>query len=102
MWVPYTIITILIILLFVLLKNKAQVIKIISAIFLSSGILIALTGIILIAIIKNNINFINTKALLDIIFRQFFITSFIFILSAVILYIVCIFLATNVRNKTSK
>ena len=102
MWVPYTIITILIILLFVLLKNKVQVIKIISAIFLSSGILIALTGIILRTIIKNNINFINTKALLDIIFRQFFIASFIFILSAVILYIVCIFLATNVRNKTSK
>lgn len=87
MYIVYLLIILLTIILFVLVKDKLSILKIVGIILMSSGILITLLAITIKILIKTTIYYINLNKVSNIILNNFLIISIIFILSGLFSYI---------------
>ena len=87
MYIIYLLIVTVLVLLFIIIKDKISILKIISIITMSSGILITILGYILKVLIKTSIYYINLSKATSIIVNNFLIISLIFIISGIISYI---------------
>lgn len=86
MYIIYLLILLSLILLFLLVKDKISILKIIGITLISSGILITLLAITLKILIKTTIYYINLSQVTNIILNNFIIISIIFILSGLFSY----------------
>ncbi len=86
MYIIYLLILLSLILLFLLVKDKISILKIIGITLISSGILITLLAITLKILIKTTIYYINLSQVTNIILNNFITISIIFILSGLFSY----------------
>ena len=86
MYIIYLLILLSLILLFLLVKDKISILKIIGITLISSGILITLLAITLKILIKITIYYINLSQVTNIILNNFITISIIFILSGLFSY----------------
>ena len=75
------------VLLFILVKDKISILKIIGITLISSGVLITLLAVAIKVLIKTTIYYINLSKATSIILSNFLIISTIFILSGLFSYI---------------
>ncbi len=87
MYIVYLLIILLMVLLFILVKDKISILKIIGITLISSGVLITLLAVAIKALIKTTIYYINLSKVTSIILSNFLIISTIFILSGLFSYI---------------
>ena len=92
-------ILICVIILFTLIKNKLLALKIASIVSLSSGILVLFVGYLSKIIIEANVNVINTNKIVNLILNKFLISSAIFLIISIIIYLIYVLLK---RKKASK
>lgn len=90
MYIVYLLILLFLILLFVLVEDKISILKIISIILISSGVLILVFGIAIKVFIKLTIYYINLSKVTNYILNNFLIISIILILLGVFSYIMYI------------
>ncbi len=86
MYIIYLLILLSLILLFLLVKDKISILKIIGITLISSGILITLLAITLKILIKTTIYYINLSQVTNIILNNFITISIIFILLGLFSY----------------
>ena len=87
MYIVYLLIILLMVLLFILVKDKISILKIIGITLISSGVLITLLAVAIKVLIKTTIYYINLSKATSIILSNFLIISTIFILSGLFSYI---------------
>ena len=87
MYIVYLLIILLMVLLFILVKDKISILKIIGITLISSGVLITLLAVAIKVLIKTTIYYINLSKVTSIILSNFLIISTIFILSGLFSYI---------------
>lgn len=87
MYIVYLLILLFLILLFVLVEDKILILKIISIILISSGVLILVFGITIKVLIKITIYYINLSKVTNYILNNFLIISIILILLGVFSYV---------------
>ena len=84
MIILFIIIFVIIVLLFVLEKNKINILRRLGDTFIISGSFIIVIGLIFKFIIKSNIYFINV---INVIFNQFLVISMVFYICGIISYL---------------
>lgn len=84
MIILFIIIFVIIVLLFVLEKNKINILRRLGDTFIISGSFIIVIGLIFKFIIKSNIYFINIS---NVIFNQFLVISMVFYICGIISYL---------------
>lgn len=87
MYIVYLLVILLMVLLFILVKDKISILKIIGITLISSGVLITLLAVAIKVLIKTTIYYINLSKATSIILSNFLIISTIFILSGLFSYI---------------
>lgn len=87
MYIVYLLIILLMVLLFILVKDKISILKIIGITLISSGVLITLLAVAIKVLIKTTIYYINLSKVTSIILSNFLIIGTIFILSGLFSYI---------------
>lgn len=87
MYIVYLLIILLMVLLFILVKDKISILKIIGITLISSGVLTTLLAVAIKVLIKTTIYYINLSKVTSIILSNFLIISIIFILSGLFSYI---------------
>ena len=87
MYIVYLLIILLMVLLFILVKDKISILKIIGIVLIYSGILIMLLAVAIKVVIKTTIYYINLSKVTSIILSDFLIISITFILSGLFSYI---------------
>ena len=83
----FIIIFVIIALLFVLEKNKINILRRLGDTFIISGSFIIVIGLIFKFIIKSNIYFINISNVINVIFNQFLVISMVFYICGIISYL---------------
>ena len=78
---------VIIVLLFVLEKNKINILRRLGDTFIISGSFIIVIGLIFKFIIKSNIYFINISNVINVIFNQFLVISMVFYICGIISYL---------------
>ena len=86
MYIVYLLIILLMVLLFILVKDKISILKIIGITLISSGVLTTLLAVTIKVLIKTTIYYINLSKVTSIVLSNFFIISTIFILSGLFSY----------------
>lgn len=87
MYIVYLLIILLMVLLFIIVKDKISILKIIGIVLIYSGILIMLLAVAIKLLIKTTIYYINLSKVTSIILSDFLIISITFILSGLFSYI---------------
>ncbi len=87
MYIVYLLIILLMVLLFIIVKDKISILKIIGIVLIYSGILIMLLAVAIKVLIKTTIYYINLSKVTSIILSDFLIISITFILSGLFSYI---------------
>lgn len=87
MYIVYLLIILLMVLLFIIVKDKISILKIIGIVLIYSGILIMLLAVAIKVVIKTTIYYINLSKVTSIILSDFLIISITFILSGLFSYI---------------
>ena len=87
MIILFIIIFVIIALLFVLEKNKINILRRLGDTFIISGSFIIVIGLIFKFIIKSNIYFINISNVINVIFNQFLVISMVFYICGIISYL---------------
>lgn len=87
MYIVYLLIILLMVLLFIIVKDKISILKIIGIVLIYSGILIMLLAVAIKVLIKTAIYYINLSKVTSIILSDFLIISITFILSGLFSYI---------------
>lgn len=95
MYIVYLLIILLMVLLFILVKDKISILKIIGITLISSGVLTALLAVTIKVLIKKTIYYINLSKVTSIILSDFLIISITFILSGLFSYIMYKILRTK-------
>ena len=85
MYIVYLLIILLMVLLFILVKDKISILKIIGITLISSGVLTTLLAVAIKVLIKTTIYYINLSKVTSIILSNFIIISTIFILSGLVI-----------------
>lgn len=90
MYILYIAMLLFTFILFMLIKNKITILKLMSLIIFSSGVFLTVIGFIVKIVIRTNIKFFNTTTITSIVFNKFFYNSLIFVVIGIILYILYI------------